>query len=85
MLQVGVGVTTGMALASLVGSDDCKDYTVTGDVVNMGSRLQNLAGRGEILVSKEVYQQVASAFPNARDRVLELKGISEPVLAYSLK
>ena len=54
-----------------------------GDVVNMGSRLQNMAGRGEILVSKEVYQQVASAFPNARDRVLELKGISEPVLAYS--
>ena len=85
MLQVGVGVTTGMALASLVGSDDCKDYTVMGDVVNMGSRLQNMAGRGEILVSKEVYQQVASAFPNARDRVLELKGISEPVLAYSLK
>ena len=56
-----------------------------GDVVNMGSRLQNMAGRGEILVSKEVYQQVASAFPNARDRVLELNGISEPVLAYSLK
>ena len=85
LLQVGVGVTTGMAYASLVGSDDCKDYTVMGDVVNFGSRLQNMAERGEILVSEGVYQEVASAFPNARGRVLELKGISEPVRAYSLE
>ena len=84
LLQVGVGVSTGLAYASLVGSDDCKDYTVMGDVVNIGSRLQNMAGRGEILVSEDVYQRVASAFPNARERVLELKGISEPVRAYSL-
>ena len=85
LLRVGVGITTGMACASLVGSDDCKDYTVMGDVVNIGSRLQNMAKRGEILVSKEVYQQVASAFPNARERVLELKGIGEPMHAYSLE
>ncbi len=85
ILQVGVGVTTGMANASLVGSDDCKDYTVMGDVVNIGSRLQNLAKRGEILVSEEVYQQVAGAVPDASERFLELKGISKPVRAYSLR
>ena len=85
LLRVGVGVTTGMAYASLVGSDDCKDYTVMGDVVNIGSRLQNLAGPGEILVSEEVYLHVSSAFPNARERVLDLKGISDPMRAYSLK
>jgi adenylate cyclase len=85
LLGVGVGVTTGMAYASLVGSDDCKDYTVMGDVVNVGSRLQNLAKRGEILVSEEVSEQVAGAFPNARERALELKGIGDPVRAYSLK
>ena len=56
-----------------------------GDVVNIGSRLQNLAGPGEIVVSEEVYHRVRSAFPNAHERVLELKGISEPVRAYSLK
>lgn len=85
LLRVGVGVTTGMAYASLVGSDDCKDYTVMGDVVNIGSRLQGLAEQGEILVSQEVYDKVADAFPNARERVLEVKGISEPMHAYSLK
>jgi adenylate cyclase len=55
-----------------------------GDVVNIGSRLQNLAGPGEILVSEEVYKEVRTAFPNARERELELKGISEPVRVYSL-
>ena len=85
LLRVGVGITTGMAYASLVGSDDCKDYTVMGDVVNIGSRLQNIAKRGEILVSREVYQHVASDFPNAREQVLELKGIGEPMHAYLLE
>ena len=84
LLRVGIGITTGMAYASTVGSDDCKDYTLMGDVVNIGSRLQNLAGPGEVIVSDEVYQQVEGSFPDAEERVLELKGISDPVKAYSL-
>ena len=84
LLRVGVGITTGMALTATVGSDDCKDYTMMGDVVNIGSRLQNLAGPGEIVVSAEAYAQIRSAFPNARERRLDVKGIREPVRAYSL-
>ena len=55
-----------------------------GDVVNIGSRLQNLAGPGEIIVSDKVYEHIRSAYPNARRQTLELKGISDPVTAYSL-
>ena len=84
LIRVGIGITTGMAYASTVGSDDCKDYTLMGDVVNIGSRLQGLAGPGEILVSEQVYENVSSAYPNARRRTLDLKGIGEPVIAYSL-
>ena len=84
LLKVGIGVTTGVAYASTVGSDDCKDYTIMGDVVNIGSRLQGLAAPGEILVSDAVYETVSSTFPNAREQVLELKGIKEPVKTYIL-
>jgi adenylate cyclase len=84
VLGVGIGVTTGMAYASLVGSDDCKDYTVMGDVVNMGSRLQNLAGRGEILASESVHERVADAFPDASESTVEIKGASDPVNVYRL-
>ena len=56
-----------------------------GDVVDIGSRFQNLAGPGEIVVSAEAYAQIRSAFPNdASERRLDVKGIREPVRAYSL-
>lgn len=85
LLEVGIGITTGLALTTTVGSDDCKDYTVMGDVANIASRLQGLARPGEILVSEEVYKVVQEAYPNAGRRVLDLKGISQPLAAYSLK
>ena len=84
LLKVGIGVTTGLAYTATMGSKDCKDYTAMGDVVNIGARLQGLAAAGEILVSEDVYWEVRDQFPNAGERVLELKGITEPVRAYSL-
>ncbi len=84
LLRVGVGITTGVGLTANLGSNECKDYTMMGDVVNIASRLQNLAGPGEILVSAEAYEHIRGAFPNARERTLEIKGINEPVQAYSL-
>ena len=84
LLKVGVGITTGWGLTATVGTNLCKDYTVMGDVANIASRLQGLAGPGEIIVTEEVYNQVQTAFPNAEKRVLELRGISYPIIAYML-
>lgn len=84
LLKVGVGITTGWGLTATVGTNLCKDYTVMGDVANIASRLQGLAGPGEILVTEEVYERVRAAFPNAEKQVLELRGISYPVVAYLL-
>ena len=84
LLRVGIGITTGMALATTLGSDHCKDYTLMGDVVDIGSRLQGYAAAGEILVSEDVRRAVEGSYPDARERVLQLKGIPEPVRAYVL-
>ena len=84
LLKVGIGITTGWGLTTTVGSNACTDYTVMGDVANIASRFQGLASPGEILVSDEVYQAAQGEFPDARKRVLELKGISQPVVAYEL-
>lgn len=84
LLKVGVGITTGLGLTTTVGSNACTDYTVMGDVANIASRLQGLADPGEILVSGEVYDVVQDEFPDAAKRVLELKGISQPIVAYTL-
>lgn len=84
VLKVGIGLTTGMAFTTTVGSDECKDYTVMGDVANIASRLQGLASPGEILVSEEVYGAAQDALPGARERVLDLKGITSPITTYSV-
>ena len=85
LLRVGIGISTGLAYTGVVGSDNCSDYTALGDTVNIASRLQGEAAAGEVLVTEQLYEQIADAYPDADKRVLELKGIGEPVPAYLLE
>jgi adenylate cyclase len=83
-LQASVGIATGYARVGRLGSEDNKDYTAIGDVVNLAARLQGKAGAGEILISEGSYIAHAAAFPEARPERLVLKGFREPVTAYRL-
>jgi adenylate cyclase len=80
-LAVGAGIATGEAFVGNVGEGAVTDYTVLGDTVNIAARLQGAAASGEILVTEETYRRVASRFPNAPSRELELKGKSGLVRA----
>lgn len=80
---VGVGIHTGLASIGEVGTA-YKDFTIIGPVVNMASRVQGAAQPGEILVTEEVYGQVADLFPAAESRSYQLKGIEHPVKAYRI-
>jgi adenylate cyclase len=80
---VGVGIHTGLASIGEVGTA-YKDFTIIGPVVNMASRVQGAAQPGEILVTEEVYGQVADLFPDAASRSYQLKGIEHPVKAYRI-
>jgi adenylate cyclase len=53
-------------------------------VVNLASRLQGVAGSGEILITSDVFNHVKDQFPNAQKRVLTLKGLNSPVNGYAL-
>ena len=84
-LQASVGIATGHARVGRLGSDDSKDYTAVGDVVNLAARLQGKAAAGEILVSRESYAETAGDFPDAHAESVVLKGFREPVTAYRLR
>jgi class 3 adenylate cyclase len=83
-LQASIGIASGFARVGRLGSDDIKDYTAIGDVVNQAARLQAQAGPAEILVSQDVYREVASAYPSVPAETLVLKGFSQRTVAYRL-
>jgi adenylate cyclase len=80
-LGIGIGIHTGECFMGEVGTS-YKDFTAIGPVVNLASRLQGAAAAGEILVTAEAYNCVKDKFANATSKMLNVKGINQPVEAY---
>jgi adenylate cyclase len=84
VLGVGIGIATGTALATNMGSTNCDDYTMIGDSINIASRLQGQAAPGEVLITEDAYKAISAIFPGASRVEYPLKGISHPVAARRL-
>jgi adenylate cyclase len=79
---IGIAINTGEAALGVLGSTNPDDFTAIGETVNIAARLQTQAAAGEIVVGEAAYRQIASAYPDAQQRVLDLKGVTRPVTAY---
>jgi len=79
-IGVHIGVASGEVLASEVGGA----YTVTGESVNLASRLTSAAKTGEILLSSAVQAAVAERMDLAPAGALQVKGFDAPVRAWHL-
>jgi adenylate cyclase len=76
---LGIGLSTGVVAAALLGSQERLEYTVVGDAVNLCQRLQQFAADGEIVVSDATWEQL-SVKPAAEDLGEHLvKGRTTPV------
>jgi class 3 adenylate cyclase/tetratricopeptide (TPR) repeat protein len=83
-LDVHIGVAGGQVVASRLGSARHREYTVTGETVNLASRLTDAAGAGEILVSEAVRRALAARFDGVETEKLVAKGFAAPVRAWRL-
>ena len=83
-LRVGITLDTGLAYAGTLGSNDARDFTVLGDLVEIAAHLQEHVEAGGILVTEQVYQVIGGAYPKAQKRALQIKGVREPVNSYQL-
>lgn len=79
----GVGVAFGYATLGIIGFEGRSDYTPLGPVVNLASRLSDVAGHGEILVDVRAYEAAANRC-SAEERCLDLEGFSEPVRVFAV-
>ena len=77
-LSIGVAVHAGPAFVGNVGGEGVFDFTALGDTVNVGARLQGIAGPGELVVSERAYAAAPGIGPGER-RSITVKGKSEPL------
>jgi class 3 adenylate cyclase len=80
-----VGINTGPALVGNIGSDEIRNFTAIGDVVNTAARLEASAAPGEVIIGAETYNRIRDTAIVEPLEPIEAKGKSEPVAAYRLK
>lgn len=84
-LGLGIGLHSGDAAVGNVGSERVMSYTVIGDTVNTGHRLQQVAESGITLLSEATYQLVADSVIATPLKPIPLRGKREPLMIYRLE
>jgi class 3 adenylate cyclase/tetratricopeptide (TPR) repeat protein len=80
---IRVSIRTGVNTGEVVAGDPATRQTfVTGDAVNVASRLEHAAGPGEILIGDQTYRLVRDAVLVEPCDPLDVKGKSEPITAW---
>lgn len=78
-IPLGVGVHAGNAFVGLLGEHGgSKELTALGDDINVGARLADAAGVGEIVASVQLTQKIGLDTDRLEHRTLNLKGKAAP-------
>lgn len=86
IINIGIGLNTGNAVAGNMGSSHRLDYTLMGDTVNLGSRLEgtNKVYGTRIIISEYTYAHVKDRVVTRELDSIRVKGKKEPVTIYEL-
>ncbi len=82
-----IGINAGSMLAGNLGTKEKMEYTVVGDTVNLASRICSMAEAGQIVVSRNFYDQKGLECRLVAHEYLPmvLRGIAEPVDTFLLE
>ncbi|CAN5642503.1 adenylate/guanylate cyclase domain-containing protein [soil metagenome] len=85
LIEVGVGLHTGVATVGYIGSEQRSEYTAIGDTVNIAARLESNAKSGQILISEATAKAAEKSFSIVPQTPLQVKNRVEPISLFELK
>lgn len=89
-LHLGIGIATGKVFSGVLGSFRKKEFTSIGMAVNIASRLQKTAKKGEILLCDTTWRKLEMKPSFLKDALISphtpmrLKGIDMPVAVHRI-
>src|SRR5208337_761674 len=85
-LDIGIGINSGAMVVGFVGSSSRMDYTLMGDMVNLGARLEgtNKIYKTSIIISEFTYEQAREHIIARELDLIKVKGKELPVKIYEL-
>ncbi len=85
-IEIGIGINYGEVIAGNLGSEDRIRFSVTGDTVNTGKRIESITKDfpHSILISDSVYQKVKEKINVNAWEPLHVKGKKDKILVYEV-
>jgi class 3 adenylate cyclase/tetratricopeptide (TPR) repeat protein len=84
-VQLRAGIHSGLVVVGELGEASHKEFTASGDAVNLAARLQAAAPPGGILISHDTYRYVRGVFDLTPRPPLTVKGKSQPLQTYLVR
>lgn len=84
-VQLRAGIHSGLVVVGELGEASHKEFTASGDAVNLAARLQSAAPPGGILISHDTYRYVRGVFDLTPRPPLPVKGKSQPLQTYLVR